>query len=75
MTDTEKDKVIKIISRVGAGDIRYYLTIDYRYKSSAVWSGRFNTNNRLYLDSIVNVDFSQGMEAIKKKILLYLTFS
>lgn len=69
------EELVKVTVRVGPGETRYYLVMNLALKQSEIWSGRFDSGSRIEIASIPNIDFTQGIEATKKKIKTYLTFS
>lgn len=78
--DTEEDTGRRRIVRVGEGEERCYLDVavptnDPNDQMFVLWSGRFNSPDRIYLNDPIKLDFSKGIEYCKRQIQVYLTFS
>lgn len=67
------DQVMKIIIRLGTGNTRKYLRVNYLNGTSQVWIGRFNSQGQVDIDHIIDVD-PYDQESIIKKIKTYVTF-
>lgn len=69
--------VRKVTLRVGAGEVRYYLQAnDLNEKPYCfIWSGRFDSSTKIELNSVPDINLSEGIEFVKNKIIFYLSFS
>ncbi len=69
-------EVMELTVRVGEGDYRQYIIINWLGNFTQFWSGRFNNPDRITLHKkTVSIDFTRGIEATKQKIKTFITFS
>lgn len=62
--------------RVGEGEVRFYIEPYMLLNMTRIWSGRNNTRDQsIELDKAIKLDFSKGIDGVKKQIKMYLTFS
>lgn len=70
----DTQEVMEIKLRLGTGEHRNYMKINYFTKVSQVWRGRNNTPGRVNIDEIIKIDLD-NQEDIIRKIKLYITLS
>lgn len=64
--DITTHNLYRIKLRLGVGDIRYYMKIDYMRKVSEIWIGRNNTPGRISIPYIIQVDMLDPKSIIRK---------
>ncbi len=68
------NELIQIKLRLGQGEDRSYLKINYLFGVSQVWCGRNRTYDRTQVEEIIKFDITKPVE-LMKKIRLYVKLS